>query len=56
MAKTVGLPLGIIARKVLKNEIKSTGVVMPVEKNIYQPILDELKELGISFKEKIVEI
>jgi saccharopine dehydrogenase-like NADP-dependent oxidoreductase len=56
MAKTVGLPLGIIARKVVKNEVLSKGVVMPVDKNIYQPILDDLNEMGIRFKEKMKEL
>ena len=53
MAKTVGLPLGIAARLLLKGKIKATGVLLPVTAEIYQPILDELKTLGISFAENV---
>ncbi|MBL0048669.1 MAG: saccharopine dehydrogenase NADP-binding domain-containing protein [Bacteroidetes bacterium] len=49
MAKTVGLPMAIAARKILKGEIKLTGVRIPVMKEIYEPVLQELQELGIRF-------
>ncbi len=51
MAKTVGLPMAIAARKILKGEIALSGVHIPVTKEIYLPILKELEELGISFVE-----
>ena len=54
MAKTVGLPVAIAALKILNGEIKETGVQIPTKKNIYNPILKELKENGIVFKEKTV--
>ena len=54
MAKTVGLPLAIAALAILNNLIKSTGVQLPVSREIYFPILKELEEYQISFKEKIV--
>ncbi len=56
MAKTVGLPLGIAARLILHQEIKLTGVQIPVVREIYIPILKELHTMGISFQEKIVEV
>ncbi|MAG88341.1 MAG: saccharopine dehydrogenase [Flavobacteriaceae bacterium] len=52
MAKTVGLPVGIAARKILKKEINTPGVHLPISKEVYQPILEELQENGIIFKEK----
>ena len=55
MAKTVGLPIAIAALGILNNEIKSTGVQLPVSKGIYMPILKELEEYNIKFKEKHVE-
>ena len=55
MAKTVGLPIAIAALGILNNEIKSTGVQLPVSKGIYMPILKELEEYNIKFKEKRVE-
>lgn len=52
MAKTVGLPLGIGAKLVLANQISLTGVHIPVSEKIYKPILAELAQAGISFREK----
>ena len=54
MAKTVGLPLAIATLGILNKEIKSTGVQLPVSKEIYIPILKELEEYNIKFKEKHV--
>ena len=51
MAKTVGLPLGIAAKLILNGTIQQKGVLIPVEKEIYTPVLNELKNYGISFKE-----
>lgn len=52
MAKTVGLPLGIAAKLLLQEKIQSRGVCIPVEKEFYEPILDELKLHGIDFEER----
>lgn len=54
MALTVGLPLGICARKMLKGEFKLTGVHIPVYEEIYKPVLHELQQMGIVFKEKLI--
>ena len=54
MAKTVGLPVGIAALKILKGEIKTPGVQLPITKEVYEPILKELEEYGIKFTEKKV--
>lgn len=52
MARTVGLPAAISTRLILEDEIKMTGVHIPVIPEIYAPILKELKEMGIIFKER----
>ena len=52
MARTVGLPAAISTRLILEEEIKMTGVHIPVISEIYAPILKELKEMGIIFKER----
>lgn len=52
MSKTVGLPLGIGALMVLNKEIPITGVQTPIYSSIYAPILNQLKEFGIIFKEE----
>ena len=51
MAKTVGLPLGIAAKNILNGKIKDTGVVIPVGKSIYAPVLKELEKWGVKFYE-----
>ncbi len=54
MAKTVGLPVGIAALKILKGEIKTPGVQIPITKEVYEPILKELENYGIKFSERKV--
>ena len=51
MAKTVGLPLGIAAKLILNGDIKLVGLFLPIIKEIYDPILNELEKAGIKFKE-----
>jgi saccharopine dehydrogenase-like NADP-dependent oxidoreductase len=52
MARTVGFPAAISTRLILQGKIKQKGVHIPVIPEIYRPVLEELKELGIAFKEK----
>ena len=51
MAKTVGLPLSIAAQLILKNEITLRGLRVPLMKEIYEPVMEKLKEKGIVFEE-----
>ncbi len=51
MAKTVGLPLGIAAKLLMQREIGVRGVVIPTGSEFYEPILGELKALGIELHE-----
>jgi saccharopine dehydrogenase-like NADP-dependent oxidoreductase len=53
MAKTVGLPLGIAAKLMLQGKIKGSGLKIPVEKEIYEPVLEELRANGIAFHESL---
>jgi saccharopine dehydrogenase-like NADP-dependent oxidoreductase len=53
MAKTVGLPVGIAARLILKGEIGLKGIHIPTRKEIYDPILQELKILGVEILEEL---
>ncbi|MFZ0491415.1 MAG: saccharopine dehydrogenase family protein [Salegentibacter sp.] len=55
MAKTVGLPVAIAALKILKGEINTPGVQLPIRKEVYEPILKELEKHDIIFKEKETE-
>jgi len=40
------------SKMILEGKIQDTGVHIPVSKTIYEPVLAELHELGISFKQK----
>ncbi len=51
MAKTVGLPLAIAAKLLLLGKIKQRGVVIPVAREFYDPILEELGEMGVTLVE-----
>ncbi len=52
MAKGVGLPMAIAAKLLIQGKIRQRGVVIPVEKEIYSPVLQELEWLGIQVKEE----
>lgn len=52
MAKTVGLPVGILAKLMLQGRITHRGVVIPIHPELYEPVLEELKGFGIDFVEK----
>jgi len=56
MSRTVSLPAAIGAKLVLEGKIDATGVHIPVNPTIYEPILKELERLGITFKEKTESI
>ena len=51
MAKTVGLPVAIATLLILNKKITTIGVQIPITKEVYTPILDELEENGIVFSE-----
>ena len=53
MATTVGLPLAMGVCAYLKGEIKMTGLHIPIDARIYQPILKSLAEEGIVFQETL---
>mgnify|MGYP003668509121 CR=1 FL=1 len=52
MAKTVGYPVAIAAKMILKGKINTPGVHIPISKEIYTPVLQELKKYGVVFSEK----
>ncbi|MCF7826469.1 MAG: saccharopine dehydrogenase NADP-binding domain-containing protein [Candidatus Marinimicrobia bacterium] len=56
MARTVSLPLAIAVKLILDGKIKLTGVQIPVDRVIYEPVLAELKTLGIEFSEAVKKL
>jgi saccharopine dehydrogenase-like NADP-dependent oxidoreductase len=53
MAKTVGLPLGIAAKIILNGTLNLTGLHIPILKEIYEPVLQELENEHVVFKETL---
>lgn len=56
MSNTVGLPVAICGKMILNGKLTTKGVLIPVEKEIYDPILNELENYGITFQEKEITI
>jgi hypothetical protein len=54
MAKTVGLPAAMAALLILNGKITTPGVQLPIRKEVYEPILEELEQYGIHFVETIM--
>lgn len=52
MSKTVGLPVAIAALKILNKTITTPGVLRPIDKEVYKPILKELETYGVQFNEE----
>lgn len=52
MSKTVGLPVGIACKMMLNKDLHIPGVHLPLESEIYIPVLSELEDFGIRFVEK----
>ncbi|PHR35638.1 MAG: saccharopine dehydrogenase [Fluviicola sp.] len=56
MSNTVGLPAAICAKMILTGELKTKGVTLPVQPEVYTPILKELESFDIRFVEKEIEL
>ena len=54
-ASLFGLPVAMAAIKILNKEITTPGVQRPINKEVYEPILEELTKHGITFKENFTE-
>ena len=52
ISRTVTLPAAIAVKMILENKIEVKGVHRPVIPQIYNPVLNELKTLGIEMKEE----
>jgi len=56
ISRTVALPAAIAVKMILNGQIDKTGVYMPVIPEIYNPIINDLMEMGIRFKENIKQL
>lgn len=55
MSKTVGLPVAMVTLAILNGKVSTTGVQIPIKKEVYEPILKEMESHGITFAEKETE-
>lgn len=56
MARTVGLPMGIFVRLISEDKIKAKGVHIPTIQEVYEPVLEELEEYGLTFTHSTVDL
>jgi len=56
MSLTVGLPLAMVARRILEGAYQEKGVQLPIQPEIYNPVLEELAGYGIRFKEEEITV
>ena len=52
MARTVSLPAAIAVKMILDGNITSRGVLRPIDRNIYLPVLTELEKMNIKLVER----
>jgi saccharopine dehydrogenase-like NADP-dependent oxidoreductase len=52
MSKTVGLPVAMATLLILNGKITTPGVQLPIRKEVYLPILKELEQYDVVFKEQ----
>jgi saccharopine dehydrogenase-like NADP-dependent oxidoreductase len=56
MSVTVGLPLAMVARRILEGDYREAGVRLPIDPVLYNPVLEELAGHGIRFVEEEISI
>jgi len=52
IARTVSLPAACAVHLILEGEIEEKGVYIPTAPDIYEPVLDELENVGIKLEER----
>ena len=56
MSKTVGLPIVALIEYLISTNFNQSGIHLPFDKKIYEPVLKKLNELNINFTEKEINI
>lgn len=56
MSQGVGVPTAIGVELVLQGKVKERGVIRPIYKDIYEPMLDLLEKAGIKLVEEDVDL
>jgi len=53
MSRAVALPAAIAGRLLLEGRVSARGVIMPIEKEIYETVLAEMKTFGFEFIKRV---
>ena len=53
MSRTVGLPAAVGVKLIMRGDISLTGCHIPTHPSIYEPVIEELKAVGLEFKERV---
>ena len=56
MSRLVGLPMGIFVRLISQGSIQATGVHIPTMKEVYEPVLEEMKDYGMELTHATEEL
>jgi saccharopine dehydrogenase (NADP+, L-glutamate forming) len=56
MSKTVGMPIAFAVERLFNGDFSSRGVQIPVTPEFYEPLLHDLRNIGISFVETVQEV
>ncbi len=56
MARLVGLPMGIFTRLISQGKIQATGVHIPTMREVYEPVLEEMKSFGMELTHHTEEL
>lgn len=56
MSRAVSLPAATAVQLILEGKLDLTGVHMPLRKELYQPILENLGKLGFNFKHQTIPL
>jgi saccharopine dehydrogenase-like NADP-dependent oxidoreductase len=52
MSRTVSLPAAIAVKMILENKIEQRGVIRPIDRRVYLPVLKELETMNIKMVER----
>ena len=56
MAFTVGYPVAIATELLAKGKVSQRGVILPLKKELYEPILAGLATQGLRFDERVIHV
>ena len=56
MSRAVSLPAAIASKLILEGRIQAKGVQRPTFREIYRPVLEEMREFGFGFYDKTIRV